>query len=310
MAIKQAQQKAGQLKAVDFKGKRYVMVHSKLNALRGVAEDGIVWGDGKGIDWGIENNIVELDADHAVIQCRITDETGRLRATGEAVEYRDDANSFVNKTSYLENCATSAMGRALAALGIGTEDSFASADELAVAISQQQSGGASAKKREVMSDEWKQYFLDKMHECQSPDKADLIMAAFMGMADDVDFFSKNRNPEIEMVWDASVNIPTDAMFAMLKAHREVIKKFTISQQFCKNLKHAMDNQQHSMLVGMFINADTDQPLAIPLIAEHRARVFPSLKDWLDKNFSDDGSEDTKNTILSSFQTNQETEETA
>jgi hypothetical protein len=310
MAIKQASQKAGQLKAVDFKGRRYVQVHSRLNSLRGCGEDGIVWENGKGKDWGIENVIVKFDDKHAMIQTRITDETGRLRSTGEAVEYRDDKNSFVNAHSYLENCATSAMGRALAALGIGTEDSFASADELAVAISQQGGGGKGPAKREVMSDEWKQYFLDKMHECQSPDKADLIMAAFIGMADDVDFFTKNRNDQIEMVWDTSVNIPTDAMFAMLKAHREVIKKFTISQQFCKKLKHAMDNQQNAMLVGMFVNVDTDQPLPVPLISEHRARVFPSLKDWLENNFNDEGSQDTKDLILSSFQGTQEAEETA
>lgn len=303
----QKQQPTGQLKSIGIHKKQYVQVHTRINYFRGTGADGLVWRDGKGADWGIEVKPIQVTEDHAFMQAVITDESGRVKATGEAWE--DKSSSNINRTSHVENCATSAIGRALGCLGIGSEDSFASAEEVAMAIAKQGGAGAPAK-REVMSDEWKQYFLDKMHECQSPDKADLIMAAFMGMADDVEFFSKNRNPEIEMTWDASVNIPTDAMFAMLKAHREVIKKFTISQQFCKNLKHAMDNQQHAMLVGMFINADTDQPLAIPLIAEHRARVFPSLKDWLDKNFSDEGSEDTKNTILSSFQTNQETEETA
>jgi hypothetical protein len=55
-------------------------------------------------------------------------------AVGHAEENRQA--STINKTSALENCETSAYGRALAAFGFaGTE--FASADEVAQAISQQ-----------------------------------------------------------------------------------------------------------------------------------------------------------------------------
>lgn len=55
-------------------------------------------------------------------------------ATGHAEENRQ--SSQINRTSALENCETSAIGRALAAFGLaGTE--FASADEVAQAISQQ-----------------------------------------------------------------------------------------------------------------------------------------------------------------------------
>jgi hypothetical protein len=41
-----------------------------------------------------------------------------------------DTSSFVNKTSALENCETSAVGRALAFMGIGVIDSIASVDEV------------------------------------------------------------------------------------------------------------------------------------------------------------------------------------
>lgn len=55
-----------------------------------------------------------------------------LLATGHAEEYR--RTSEINKTSALENCETSAIGRALATLGLGGTE-FASADEVARAVS-------------------------------------------------------------------------------------------------------------------------------------------------------------------------------
>ena len=55
-----------------------------------------------------------------------------LLATGHAEEYRK--SSEINKTSALENCETSAIGRCLAALGLGGTE-FASADEVARAVS-------------------------------------------------------------------------------------------------------------------------------------------------------------------------------
>ena len=44
-------------------------------------------------------------------------------------------STFINKTSYVENCETSAWGRALANFGIGLETAVASADEIQNAIS-------------------------------------------------------------------------------------------------------------------------------------------------------------------------------
>ena len=49
------------------------------------------------------------------------------------------SGSFINKTSYVENCETSAWGRALANFGIGLGTSVASADEVANAIENQKS---------------------------------------------------------------------------------------------------------------------------------------------------------------------------
>ncbi len=78
--------------------------------------------------------LVSRDEDYVVMLAEIRDESDRLMARGHAEERRD--SSSINKTSALENCETSAIGRALAAFGLGGTE-FATADEVANAISQQ-----------------------------------------------------------------------------------------------------------------------------------------------------------------------------
>jgi len=84
--------------------------------------------------YALTTEILNRDADCAVMKATIADENGRVLATGHSEEYR--AASQINKTSALENAETSAIGRALAALGLGGTE-FASADEVANAIGQQ-----------------------------------------------------------------------------------------------------------------------------------------------------------------------------
>ena len=62
---------------------------------------------------------------------------GVLVATGHA--YEKEASSFINKTSYIENCETSAIGRALGVYGIGIDASLASAEEVVNAVNNQES---------------------------------------------------------------------------------------------------------------------------------------------------------------------------
>ncbi len=58
-----------------------------------------------------------------------------LLATGHA--YEKENSTFINKTSYIENCETSAVGRALAMCGIGIDKSIASAEEVINAVNNQ-----------------------------------------------------------------------------------------------------------------------------------------------------------------------------
>lgn len=78
--------------------------------------------------------VVVRDDEVVVMKVHIADPTGRIIATGHAEENR--RSSQINKTSALENAETSAIGRALAAFGIGGTE-FASANEVENAIHQQ-----------------------------------------------------------------------------------------------------------------------------------------------------------------------------
>jgi|TARA_R110002050_G_scaffold300479_1_gene470096 hypothetical protein len=83
--------------------------------------------------------------DSIIIKCVIRNKDGNVVSSGYAQE--EKATGFVNETSFVENCETSAVGRALGFLGIGIKDSIASADELVVAISKQKKSTTQSKKK-------------------------------------------------------------------------------------------------------------------------------------------------------------------
>ena len=114
-------------KITNIKGKDYVEVNQRLLYFRN---------EPTFAGWSIESDLVDLQPDRCCIKAMIRDADGRIRATGHAHE--DRTSSMINKTSYVENCETSAFGRALAALGIGIETSIASANEVQMAIAKQE----------------------------------------------------------------------------------------------------------------------------------------------------------------------------
>ncbi len=114
-------------KTTNIKGKDYVEVNQRLLFFRN---------EPAYAGWSIESDLVDLQPDRCCIKAMIRDADGRIRATGHAHE--DRTSSMINKTSYVENCETSAFGRALAALGIGIETSIASANEVQMAIAKQE----------------------------------------------------------------------------------------------------------------------------------------------------------------------------
>jgi len=114
------------MKAVNIKGNDYITVNERLKHFR--AEDVFT-------NWGIVESIERLDDKEGVFKVTITDGEGNVVVTAHAQEYRD--SSYINKTSFLENGFTSALGRALGYLGIGIDTSIASAEEVGNAVKNQ-----------------------------------------------------------------------------------------------------------------------------------------------------------------------------
>ena len=110
------------MKSIDIKGKKYVTVNERLIYFRE-----------KYPDHALTSEIVELTEERVVMKATI--QFGDVvYATGHA--YEDKDSTFINKTSFIENCETSAWGRALANFGIGIEESVASFEEVANAVAQ------------------------------------------------------------------------------------------------------------------------------------------------------------------------------
>lgn len=112
------------MKTVNIKGKEYVEVNERLKEFRNNFKD-----------YSLTTEIIELTPEYCVLKAVITDDKGIIRATGLAQENRD--SSYINKTSYIENCETSAWGRALGNFGIGIDSAICTADELLMALNAQ-----------------------------------------------------------------------------------------------------------------------------------------------------------------------------
>lgn len=112
------------VKRIEVKGKAYACVAARVQAFRELFPNG-----------RIETEILTMDAGVVTMRSTIYDEQGNILATGHAQE--KETASQVNKTSFIENCETSAVGRALGMLGIGSDEQMASAEEVANAINQQ-----------------------------------------------------------------------------------------------------------------------------------------------------------------------------
>jgi len=98
-------------------GKLYTQVVHRMEAFRRI----------HGTDFGLDTEILVNDGKRVVIKAIITDKDGRSVGAGMAEEIR--GQGMVNTTSALENAETSAIGRALASLGLAGGE-YASANEL------------------------------------------------------------------------------------------------------------------------------------------------------------------------------------
>ena len=105
--------------------KNYAEVNQRIKAFRMVYPTGT-----------IETEMSSNENGVVIFRANVYDNEDRLLATGTA--YEKENSTFINKTSYIENCETSAIGRALGIAGFGIDTSIASAEEVQNAINNQE----------------------------------------------------------------------------------------------------------------------------------------------------------------------------
>lgn len=111
----------------NIKGKEYAAVNGRINAFRRLFPQGF-----------ITTEIVSMDAGVVVMKASCGYyEDGQAVVLGTGMAYEREGSSNINKTSYIENCETSAVGRALGMAGLGINTAVASSEEVQNAIKQQ-----------------------------------------------------------------------------------------------------------------------------------------------------------------------------
>lgn len=125
ITYKQIKEANDNTKTTDIKGKEYTEVNQRIKAYRMVYPNG-----------SITTEILRLEDGVVLMKATILNEDGVVIGTGLAQEKED--STFINKTSYIENCETSAVGRALGMCGFGIDTSVASAEEVKTAMANQE----------------------------------------------------------------------------------------------------------------------------------------------------------------------------
>lgn len=145
--FEQIQEANKTIHTTNIKGKEYAEVNQRIKAFRMLYPEG-----------AIHTDLLSNDGGICVMRAVVSGENGQVLGTGHA--YEKESASYINKTSYIENCETSAVGRALGMAGFGIDTSVASYEEVKTAIEQQE-----AKEPALATDLEKKTFVDlcKLH---------------------------------------------------------------------------------------------------------------------------------------------------
>jgi len=130
MDYKDIERVNSEIQMIDMKGKNYAMVPERVTAFRKLYPEGF-----------IRTEILHNDGTTVLMRSTVgyyrEDGTEAILGTGMAQEIR--GRGMVNGTSHIENCETSAVGRALGMIGLGLNGGgICSAEELANAMIAQQ----------------------------------------------------------------------------------------------------------------------------------------------------------------------------
>jgi hypothetical protein len=114
------------MKSINIKGKNYIEVNERIKEFR--SNEKYNW-------YSMTSEIISIENGVCIIKAVIKNENWIEVANWLA--YEKENSSFINKTSYIENCETSAWWRALWNLWIWIDTSIASYEEVANAIQNQ-----------------------------------------------------------------------------------------------------------------------------------------------------------------------------
>lgn len=154
------------IKTTPIKGKDYAEVPQRIKAFRSICPGG-----------AIITEMLSNENGVCVFRATVYDEEKNIIGTGTA--YENEKSSFINKTSYIENCETSAVGRALGMCGFGIDTSIASAEEVTNAINNQNQQNA---KNEEQPKQQKQ-----------PSPRKMLIARLNELGIDVNEFAQKHN---------------------------------------------------------------------------------------------------------------------
>ena len=121
--MQQAQKEINESKGVDIHGKEYKQVALRVYIFRKYFAN-----------YSLITRLLDRTEDNITIIAEVYNPGNRLLATGHATE--DKHTNFVNETSMIENCETSAIGRALANFGLAG-DKMATEHEVERALTKQ-----------------------------------------------------------------------------------------------------------------------------------------------------------------------------
>ena len=107
-------------KAIDIKGKKYVLVSDRIIYFNDQYKQGAI----------LSEIISPLDSDRVIVLSKVIPNINFPLRYFTGYSQAKWGEGFINKTSAIENAETSAVGRALAMMGIGVIDSIASVDEI------------------------------------------------------------------------------------------------------------------------------------------------------------------------------------
>ena len=106
-------------KSINIKGKEYILV-----------KDRVLYFNENYPNGKIETELLsELNSEMVVMKATITPDVDNPTRIFTGFSQATWGDGYINKTAAMENCETSAVGRALGMMGIGVIDSIASADE-------------------------------------------------------------------------------------------------------------------------------------------------------------------------------------